>query len=310
MEEKKEYQEFCCQMKKAVQECFSKEVHIEIHKIVKNNSLELDSLVILEEGRPMSPNFYLQAYYEEYRNGTSVKILAKQMKKLYTEAVRRGERMEFDLSYENCIKHIIFRLVSLEKNKMLFQTVPYVPFMDMAVMFYLLIRKDEEGICSIRINHKLLKEWKIDIGDLFALAKENTKRLFPERICSMYSLMDAIEGSEEGNMLDGKLPQGSIKHIYPGEPFVITNDSGINGAAVILYPDTLKNVAKILQGDFYLLPSSIHEVLAIPVHAAMKEQDLCDMVWEVNRTCVAKEEILSGSVYRYDQDTETLKICR
>lgn len=309
MEERKEYQEFCCQIKKAVQECFSKEVHIEIHKIVKNNSLELDSLVILGEGRPMSPNFYLQTYYEEYRNGTSVKMLAKQMKKLYTEAVRRGECMEFDLSYENCAEHIIFRLVSLEKNEMLFCTVPYVPFMDMAVMFYLLVRKDEEGICSIRINHKLQKEWKIDTGDLFALAKDNTKRLFPERICSMYSLMNAIGDSEEGEKLDGKLPQGSVKHIFAGEPFVVTNDSGINGAAVILYPDTLKNVGKILQGDFYLLPSSIHEMLAIPVHAAINEQDLCDMVREVNRTCVAKEEILSSSVYRYDQDTETLKIC-
>lgn len=125
----------------------------------------------------------------------------------------------------------------------------------------------------------------------------------------MHSLMNAITDSKEENMASGKLPQGSTEHIFAGEPFVVTNDNGINGAAVILYPNTLKKVGKILKDDFYLLPSSIHEMLAIPIHAAISEQDLCDMVWEVNRTCVAKEEILSGSVYRYDQDTETIKVC-
>lgn len=309
MEERKEYQEFCRKMKKAVRECFSEEVHIEIHKIVKNNSLELDSLVILEEDRPMSPNFYLQMYYEEYKKGISIKVLAKQIKRLYAEAVKRGECMEFDLTYENCADHIIFRLVSLEKNKKILQTVPYIPFLDMAVTFYLLIRKDEEGIGSIRVNQNLLEKWGLDTGTLFTLARENTERIFPERICSMHSLMNAITDSKEENMASGKLPQGSTEHIFAGEPFVVTNDNGINGAAVILYPNTLKKVGKILKDDFYLLPSSIHEMLAIPIHAAISEQDLCDMVWEVNRTCVAKEEILSGSVYRYDQDTETIKVC-
>lgn len=309
MEERKEYQEFCRKMKKAVRECFSEEVHIEIHKIVKNNSLELDSLVILEEDRPMSPNFYLQMYYEEYKKGISIKVLAKQIKRLYAEAVKRGECMEFDLTYDNCADHIIFRLVSLEKNKKILQTVPYIPFLDMAVTFYLLVRKDEEGIGSIRVNQNLLDKWGLDTGTLFTLARENTERIFPERICSMHSLMNAITDSKEENMASGKLPQGSTEHIFAGEPFVVTNDNGINGAAVILYPNTLKKVGKILRDDFYLLPSSIHEMLAVPIHAAISEQDLCDMVWEVNRTCVAKEEILSGSVYRYDQDTETIKVC-
>ena len=309
MEERKEYQEFCQKIKKAVEECFSEEVHVEIHKIVKNNSLELDSLVILEENRPMSPNFYLQMYYEEYKKGISIKVLAKQIKRLYAEAVKRGECMEFDLAYESCADHIIFRLVSLEKNKKILQTVPYIPFLDMAVTFYLLIRKDEEGIGSIRVNQNLLEKWGLDTGTLFTLARENTERIFPERICSMHSLMNAITDSKEENMASGKLPQGSTEHIFAGEPFVVTNDNGINGAAVILYPNTLKKVGKILKDDFYLLPSSIHEMLAIPIHAAISEQDLCDMVWEVNRTCVAKEEILSGSVYRYDQDTETIKVC-
>ena len=310
MEERKEYQKFCQKITKAVQENFPEKVHVEIHKIIKNNSLELDSLVILEDDRPMSPNFYLQAYYEEYKKGSSVKALAKQIKRLYAEAVRRGECMEFDWAYENCANHIIFRLVSLEKNKKILQTVPYIPFLDMAVTFYLLIRKDEEGIGSIRINQDLVERWGLDTGTLFTLARENTERIFPERICSMHSLMREITDFGEESMKSGTLPQGSTEHIFAGEPFVITNNNGINGAAVILYPNTLKKVGKILKDDFYLLPSSIHEMLAIPIHAAIGEQDLCDMVWEVNRTCVAKEEILSGSIYRYDQDTETIKVCR
>lgn len=310
MKEKNQFQKFCKQMKEAVQKLFSKEMQVEIHKVVKNNSLELDSLVILGEDKLISPNFYLQLYYEEYQKGETVEELAKQIKTLYDEALLRESHMEVDLSYESCASQIVFRLVSYEKNEKLLQEVPYISFLDLAVVFYVLLRKDQEGIGSIRISNRLMEKWELNTGALFTLARENTERIFPERICSMYYLMeDMLHFNTEGEIIEnekkGKRKERGVFY----EPYVVTNDNGINGAAVILYPDTLRKVGNILEDDFYLLPSSIHEMLAIPVSAAISEKDLYDMVWEVNRTCVAKEEVLSGAVYQYTRETETIKIC-
>ena len=60
------YFEFIDEMAKRVKMCFDKEVSVEVHKVVKNNSMEYDSLIINEPGRNVTPNFYLQGMYSRY----------------------------------------------------------------------------------------------------------------------------------------------------------------------------------------------------------------------------------------------------
>lgn len=311
MEERKGFQEFSNQIIKAVKDRFPKETNIEIHKVLKNNSLELDSLVILEADRMMSPNFYLQYYYEEYNRGMEIEEIAQQIEELYYEVLSTEQSLELDMSYENCADKIVFRLVSGEKNTELLKNVPYIPFLDMAVIFYILVRSDEDGIGSIRISNQILKGWGKEVKELFLIARENTMRLFPRKMCSMFSVMNNVAeyGGGRRNSEYFEEISGSEKCI-PREPYVITNSNGINGAAVLLYPDTLKEAGAFLENDYYLLPSSIHEWLAVPADISMEADTLHRMVWEVNASCVAKEEILSESVYYYDRNLDTIKICK
>ena len=44
---------------------------------------------------------------------------------------------------------------------------------------------------------------------------------------------------------------------------VLTNQSRIDGAACILYDNMLEKIAEVLQEDFYVIPSSIHELLIL-----------------------------------------------
>jgi hypothetical protein len=310
MEEQKEFRQFCREMAAAVQEKFPPEVTVEVRRITKNNSLELDSLVILSEKHLLSPNFYLQWYYEEYKEGAAIKALADQIQTLYQEAVCAGANQEVDLSYERCADRIVFRLVSYEQNKKMLQTVPYIRFLDLAIIFYIVVRKDEKGVGSIRVNQQLMEEWGLDLGAVFTLARENTERLFPEKMCSMEAVMKQILSEEREEAREEKGISGIPKQTAAGgEPYVLTNDSGINGAAVILYPNTLKRVGEILEKDFYLLPSSIHEMIIIPQQIDVQEAALYDMVSEVNQSCVAQDEILSDSVYCYEREEESIRIC-
>ena len=85
----------------------------------------------------------------------------------------------------------------------------------------------------------------------------------------------------------------------PDTMFVLTNDTKVNGAAAILNDDTRQEIADKV-GDFYVLPSSVHETLIIPKDAGMELRDLEQMVQEVNQTQVAPQERLSNHVYEYD----------
>lgn len=311
MERGKEFQEFCNQMLKAVKERFPEKVTIEIHKILKNNSTELDGLVILAPEQVLSPNFYLQMYFEEYKNGADIASLAKQIEETYYQALCDGENLELDMSFESCKEKIIFRLVSYERNSLMLETVPHLRFLDMAVTFHILLRQDEEGIGSVRVTNQLSKSWDLDTEELFHLAKTNTNRIFPQKAYSMTAMMKKIldvKRNGESRYLLNSEAKGQVAQA--DEPYVITNSNGINGASVILYTNTLKEIGEFLGEDFYLLPSSIHEMLAIPVSAPMGEREMHEMVEEVNRSCVVREEVLSDSVYRYDCRAETIRICK
>ena len=80
---------------------------------------------------------------------------------------------------------------------------------------------------------------------------------------------------------------------------VLSSRQKVNGAAAILNDDTRQEIADKV-GDFYVLPSSVHETLIIQKDAGMELRDLEQMVQEVNQTQVAPEERLSDHVYEYD----------
>ena len=81
--------------------------------------------------------------------------------------------------------------------------------------------------------------------------------------------------------------------------YVLSNFSRLYGAGVILYDGVLENCAKVLGGSFYILPSSVHEVIIVPDEGQMTKENLEAMVREVNATQVEEQELLSDYVYYY-----------
>ena len=73
----------------------------------------------------------------------------------------------------------------------------------------------------------------------------------------------------------------------------------INGAAAILNDTARQEIAEKL-GDFYVLPSSIHEVMIVPKSTGRSLEELELMVRSVNSSEVEPDEVLSDHVYEYD----------
>ena len=74
----------------------------------------------------------------------------------------------------------------------------------------------------------------------------------------------------------------------------------------MFYPDVKEKAAEIIGGDYYILPSSCHEVILVPDTLEVKAKDLCEMVKEANRTVVEDKDILSDNVYHYSKDERRL----
>jgi hypothetical protein len=88
--------------------------------------------------------------------------------------------------------------------------------------------------------------------------------------------------------------------------YVLTNEAGTLGAAALYYPDVKEKAAELMGSGYYVLPSSIHEVILVPDTIDHDVRDLCDMVKQANRSFVEPKDVLSDNVYHYDKDSRDL----
>ena len=161
---------------------------------------------------------------------------------------------------------------------------PFYRIQDLAVTFRVLAQKDEKGIATVMVTNAMMKQWGLTLEELKELACVNTPRLFPVRVEPL------------AKVLEDFLPP---EHAESIPLYVMTNSVGINGASCILYERVLENLASEWRTDIFILPSSVHEVLLLPVQKGFDKDYLEKIVRESNKTVVSQEEFLSDHVYFY-----------
>ena len=187
---------------------------------------------------------------------------------------------------------IIYQIVNAERYKELLSSCPHRIIADLAVIYHVMFNVDsKDDIVSCLINNKHLKIWNIDENELFLKAMENTPKFFPIQCCS---ILDVIENASEER-------RNEKEDMLLGVPFVLRNQMQCNGAAVVLYPGVFEKMQKKF-GNFFLLPSSVHEWIIIPKWCGTDVKYMSSTVQEVNDTKVHPMEYLSGNIYTRGKD--------
>lgn len=304
-EEVLDYTSFVSFIKDEVTDRMGQGYNIRLFKVMKNNALELDSLVVLKEGENIAPNIYLNAYYDSYIEGTPLTEILDRLCMVYSNCAIPIVQPDFEYTLELMKPYIFFRLVSIERNKKLLTQVPHTKFLDLALTFHCLVRSEAEGIGTIRITNEHIEQWGISCDELKDLAEENTKRLFPPVIRTMEEVIEDLLYSDEDD--DKVLDYGAEdEDIYP--MYILTNQKGINGATCLIYEDVIKEFAKLIKSDLYILPSSIHEIILIPREGSEDKERLQRMVIDINSSQVPIEEVLSDRVYMYSLEKDAIII--
>ena len=278
--------------------------------MTKNNGTEVCSLFIRKEDEMVAPAIYLEDYYDMFLDGKELDRILDLICRHYEHACSKlPPEMASPENFEEVKPFIIYRIVNFDKNRELLRSCPCIPLLDLAVTFRWLALSDEYSISSAMITNYQMDFWGINLSDLLELARVNTRRLFPEEIrpveesiAEMCALLELF-GVEEDQKYVRELKQSPV---YP--MFVMTNEKGINGATCLIYENVLKDFADRLKEGFYIIPSSVHEVIMIPESWIEDPAELGFMVREVNEKAVPSDEILSDSVYHYDMEKNCLEL--
>ena len=273
--------------------------NITINHVIKNNGCEMDGRVIMEKGKDIAPTIYLDSLYELYTNGENIKSIIRQIELIYEQ---NKNNVTFDV---NILKHfdtikdkIVYKVVNYRSNEKLLEQVPHKRILDLAVVFYCLLDNEYGRSATALIYNNNLKNWNVNIDDVYKAALKNTPDLLHSKISSMAALFEKCGVNVDGEEVD-------LKDYVPSDMYVLTNESKLNGAACILYENVLYDFAQKLGADLYILPSSVHEVILLPKLSMFEKDELVNMVKEVNTEGVAADEVLSDHVYEYNR-TERL----
>lgn len=269
-------------------------VTVDIRTVLKNNGVQLRGLTVFDTGDKVTPTIYLDEFYQIYLQGTPLESVLSHMQTIYA---KRKQSEDIDVEYfhqYNRVKDTLrIKIINYEKNKQLLETVPYIRFLDLAVICYSQIELCNIENGTILIHEEHLELWNIDKGRLFTDAVINSQKNAPELMLNMLHFVEEMQKElPEELQVDLALEEEYV------EMHILTNCHKLNGASVIFYPGVLEQCAQDFQSDFYVLPSSIHECILIPVGEEEGEK-LLDMVKDVNDEQVPEEEILSYHVYQY-----------
>lgn len=258
---------------------------ISVQNITKNNGIELTGIVIRQSNVNISPTIYIDGYYEEYLRGEGIEKIAEKLGSIYSEEIcTESIDVSFFENFSSVRKGICYKLINTEKNRKLLYNIPHIDYMDLSIcFFYSFNRNDIDGSILIRNSH--LKLWNVSAEELLKAAKENTNKLYPWELIPM------------SRVIYGYFPDnGSGREIM----YVLTNKKRLGGAGCILYDGVARRIADMLSDSFYIIPSSVHELIIIKEEDVPDKEDIKRMIGEVNNTCVSPEDMLSDSLYFYD----------
>lgn len=298
-------QHFAGLVENALREAIDGEAEVSLQTIRKNNGIMMTGISIFRKERNISPTIYLESYYEQYLAGQNVEEIAQEILACDREHTPEiSFDTDFFMDYELAKERIAYRLVNREKNRKLLEEIPFIPYLDLAITFFCKIEHDELGCGIIQIRNEHVKLWGVEKEQLFRDAERNMRNLYPELVCTMQELLESVEKEQEiAESMAGEVEKAQELSVY-----VVTNSYKSYGAAVMLYEGILDGLTRRLKSSIAILPSSVHELIVLPVKSVAEASELRGMVREINATQVEPEEVLTDSVYYYGKHTRTLTI--
>lgn len=289
-----------------------KDYGVVIRKVNKTNR-EVDGLNFYDIPglKNATPTIYVNNLYEEYErtgNYEEVVRMAAETMENGIESFNKEIKADF-LDTSRLKDNIFFTLINAEQNRELLKTVPHREFEDLAIVYRWNIGAASDGVYTNLVNNDLAEKEGLTENDLYNAASKNTKELFPVSIKNMNEVIGEMIFGESGIDEEMQKEFSEVMQETPDENcmYVITNESKLFGAASMLYEEPIHELAEQVGGDLYILPSSVHEVIAVPADFGSPEE-LAEMVYEVNMEQVDINDRLSNQVYHYDKDLRTLRL--
>ena len=308
------YKEFLNEVSRRVEENLKEifpEISLERQTVFKNNVNYQTIRVSTPSGNPFGDNaqrceelLYLLTEEEFAKQGVSINDVPEYVDSLCERYVRGLKENPLNtLNLQQLLDPSMLRLgivCKSDNNTSMLQHVIKREYLDMYVyceFSYSLANKDR---LSIKVPVNFFGKLAMTESEIFEQACRNTLD-DGYTIKPMSSIINRF-------VLENEIEEMEFPKMDPEtELYVITNAHNFQGATALFFPEVFKPLSCKLDSDLFILPSSIHECIAVRADLFDKE-NLLEMVISVNESMVAKEDILTNNVYFYKRAENSIKL--
>lgn len=290
-------EEFYGELKSALAGRLGDGCSLKMREIRKNNGVKYMGLAVRREGRNLAPVICLPELYRKYMEGSPLDALQEEA---WEEYVENFDGADIDrrrvTDWQEAKGCLFLKVVSTEMNRGLLETLPHWEILDLSMVMYLKVDGMETGERAyVLVEHELAEKWGQGRDMLYETAVKNTVGAGISFTGISHAITNLLSSME------GDLMLGEYLATRESPLFVLTNHANVFGAVFMVLPQVMEEIADRMGEDVYVIPSSVHEGLVLPVSKAGDLAFLRQLICDVNMMQVPLEERLSDHVYRYSR---------
>ena len=166
------YQEFAGAVEKKMNYKMEGGMRANLYRTLRNNGTERLGIMMETEGRNMSPTIYLEEFYMRYQKGETLDDIVKDIERFCQEArAQMPEGVGMLERFERVHDKIVFKLINTGQNQELLRDVPNMPFLDLSIVFYVLLGINSKGTATMLVRNEHLKLWDVKVEDMKAFPR-------------------------------------------------------------------------------------------------------------------------------------------
>lgn len=307
-------QDFVIEAERAVTDHFRKsgraDIRVKYTETLKANDNRVHGLMLIPEGDIAGRSIYVDDLFYRHEAGEPIRSLLDEI----VDRCENGLLAEgppvtaaLELDFERVRTRLTVRLLGVRNNISYMAERPYIDVGNGLALIAVINSEDSalsEWVVAVT-NELMREEIRCDRETLLTEALKNTMEIEPPLLMS---LEEHMYSNLAGTM---QAPDYLTREIDPEQlhrPFVLTNASSFQGSAVLFYPGVMERIAQAFGCGYYVLPSSIHELIILPDVTEPDVNGLKETVVEANLTVISREDLLSWDVLHYDPEAGMLSV--
>lgn len=245
------------------------------------------------DGQSIVPQINMDKHYDAFLQGASGLKGLDDTLRLIARQVQEQPELETTWlrDYDMVKDHLFLRVSNAEENVDILKDSPSRTADGLALTYHIAVEGPEGLGASVRVSDRMMEMFGITEQQLHADALASAQKLLPPKFMKLSVMMADMMGVDP-----------SVTAPPPGTPdlMLLTNDQAFNGASALFYPEMMDNIAAEVGSDYFVIPSSIHEILILPDDGLTDAQALESIIQDVNASVVDPEEQLANYPYHYD----------